>query len=101
MGAHRAPFFSEIFLNPFSEGLVRIICADYSFRLHYGQSRIPVLEIIPDPAGLYRIAWPDIGLSDLAKRGPLREQFERPRWTKLKEAGCAGPLKQQLSRFHQ
>jgi hypothetical protein len=31
-----------------------------SYRLHYGQSQIPVLEIIPDPTGLYRIAWPDI-----------------------------------------
>src|SRR5262249_51928930 len=37
-----------------------------SYRLHYGQSQTPVLEIIPDPSGLYRIAWPDIGLSDLA-----------------------------------
>jgi uncharacterized protein (DUF2237 family) len=37
-----------------------------SCRLHYGQSQTPVLEIIPDPSGLYRIAWPDIGLSDLA-----------------------------------
>jgi len=37
-----------------------------SHRLHYGQSQAPVLEIIPDPAGLYRIAWPDIGLSDVA-----------------------------------
>jgi hypothetical protein len=37
-----------------------------SYRLHYGQSQTPVLEIIPDPTGLYRIAWRDIGLSDLA-----------------------------------
>ena len=37
-----------------------------SYRLHYGQSQTPLLEIIPDPSGLYRIAWPDIGLSDLA-----------------------------------
>jgi hypothetical protein len=37
-----------------------------SCRPHYGQSQTPVLEIIPDPSGLYRIAWPDIGLSDLA-----------------------------------
>jgi hypothetical protein len=37
-----------------------------SYRLHYGQSQTPVLEIIPDPSGLYRIAWPDIGLSDVA-----------------------------------
>jgi hypothetical protein len=32
----------------------------------YGQSQIPVLEIIPDPTGLYRIAWPDIGLWGLS-----------------------------------
>jgi len=31
-----------------------------SYRLHYRQSQTPVLEIIPDPSGLYRIAWPDI-----------------------------------------
>ena len=37
-----------------------------SYRLYYGQSQTPVLAIIPDPTGLYRIAWPDIGLSDLA-----------------------------------
>jgi len=37
-----------------------------SYRLHYGQSQTPILEIIPDPTGLYRIAWPDLGLSDLA-----------------------------------
>jgi hypothetical protein len=29
-----------------------------SYRLHYGQSQTPGLEIIPDPTGLYRIAWP-------------------------------------------
>jgi len=37
-----------------------------SHRLHYGQSQTPVFEIVPDPTGLYRIAPPDIGLSDLA-----------------------------------
>jgi hypothetical protein len=37
-----------------------------SCRPHYGQSQTPVLEIIPDPTGLYCIAWPDIGLSDVA-----------------------------------
>jgi hypothetical protein len=37
-----------------------------SHRLRYAQSQTPVLEIIPDPTGLYCIAWPDIGLSDLA-----------------------------------
>jgi len=37
-----------------------------SYRLHYGQSQTPVTEIVPDPSGLYRIAWPDVGLSDLA-----------------------------------
>jgi len=31
-----------------------------SHRLHYGQSQTPVLEIIPDPAGLYRIARRDM-----------------------------------------
>jgi len=47
-----------------------------SQRLHYGQSQTPVLEIIPDPTGLYRIAWPDIGLSDLAV-SPARDPRSR------------------------
>jgi hypothetical protein len=56
----RPPFFSIRF--PKGELFVPII----SCRLHYGQSQTPVLEIIPDPTGLYCIAWPDIGLSDVA-----------------------------------
>src|SRR5262245_48919751 len=60
MGFTSLNFFSIDF--PIGELFVPTI----SYRLHYGQSKTPVLEIIPDPSGLYRIAWPDIGLSDLA-----------------------------------
>jgi hypothetical protein len=35
-------------------------------RLHRGHSKKPILEIVPDSTGLYRIAWPDIGLSETA-----------------------------------
>src|SRR5262249_28894139 len=34
------------------------------YRLHCGRSNGPILEVVPDSStGLYRIAWPDIGLS--------------------------------------
>jgi len=36
------------------------------YPLHKGRSKRTILEIIPDDDGLYRIAWPDIGLSDRA-----------------------------------
>jgi len=34
------------------------------YSLHRGQSQKPIVRIIPD-GQLYRIEWPDIGLSDL------------------------------------
>jgi hypothetical protein len=36
------------------------------YRLHHGRSKKPILEIVADSdaPGLWRIAWPDIGLSD-------------------------------------
>src|SRR5262249_32446840 len=61
---HSTPdhFFSD---RPISQIPLReLFVSTISYRLHYGQSQTPVLEIIPDP--LYRIAWPDIGFSDLA-----------------------------------
>ena len=36
------------------------------YELHFGRSVRPVLRIVPDPTGLYRVEWPDIGLSDYA-----------------------------------
>jgi hypothetical protein len=36
------------------------------YELRCGRSVKPVLRIIPDVTGLYRIEWPDIGLSDIA-----------------------------------
>jgi hypothetical protein len=61
-----SPFFSIRF--PKGELFVPTI----SYRLHYGQSQTPVLEIISDPSGLYRIAWPDIGLSEFSKPHSLQ-----------------------------
>ena len=37
-----------------------------TYTLHHGRSTRPVLKLVPDESGLYRIEWPDIGLSDLA-----------------------------------
>src|SRR6516164_6451733 len=35
------------------------------YRLHRGRSKKPILELVVDSEqGLWRIAWPDIGLSD-------------------------------------
>lgn len=35
-------------------------------RLHCGRSKKILVKIIPDSSGLYRVVWPDIGLSDVA-----------------------------------
>ena len=40
--------------------------------LHYGQLKKPVLEIVAD-GDLYRIRWPDIGLSDLTNLTRAKE----------------------------
>jgi hypothetical protein len=37
-----------------------------TYTLHHGCSSRPVLRLVPDESGLYRIEWPDIALSDLA-----------------------------------
>ena len=37
-----------------------------TYYLHRGGSKKPILEVVPDSTGLYRIAWPDIGLSETA-----------------------------------
>jgi hypothetical protein len=36
------------------------------YSLHYGRSKKPILLILPERSGLYRIQWPDIGLSSSA-----------------------------------
>jgi len=36
------------------------------YSLHRGRSRRVLVRVVSDPSGLYRIEWPDIGLSDLA-----------------------------------
>ena len=64
--------------------------------LHRGRSRRPVLRIIPDGV-LYRIEWPDIGLSDLtnltrAKAAAL-EWAERQAMTEDRKLPVARRLK--------
>jgi hypothetical protein len=39
-------------------------CNLKTYSLHRGRSRCVIVSIVPC-AGLYRIAWPDIGLSDI------------------------------------
>ena len=34
-----------------------------AYSLHHGRLRRPIVRILPDSAALYRIEWPDIGLS--------------------------------------
>ena len=36
------------------------------YRLHCGRSKKTIVKVVPDGSGLYRIEWPDIGLSDIA-----------------------------------
>lgn len=38
--------------------------ATQAYALYYGRARTPIVEIVADGNGLYRIAWPDIGLSE-------------------------------------
>jgi transposase-like protein len=51
------------------------------YSLHRGRSHRTLVRVIPDCCGLYRVAWPDIGLSDLANltrcKAAAREWAER------------------------
>ena len=64
--------------------------------LHRGRSRRPIVRIIPDGV-LYRIEWPDIGLSDLtnltrAKAAAL-QWAERQTMTEDRKTSVARRLK--------
>ena len=66
------------------------------YSLHRGQSQKPIVRIIPD-GQLYRIEWPDIGLSDLtnltrAKAAAL-EWAERKALTEDRKLPVARRLK--------
>ena len=51
------------------------------YSLHRGRSRRALVRVVLDCCGLYRVAWPDIGLSDLANltrcKAAAREWAER------------------------
>ena len=51
------------------------------YSLHRGRSRRALVRVVSDCCGLYRVAWPDIGLSDLANltrcKAAAREWAER------------------------
>ena len=52
-----------------------------TFSLHRGRSRRVLARVVSDRSGLFRVAWPDIGLSDLANltrcKAAAREWAER------------------------
>jgi hypothetical protein len=67
-----------------------------TYSLHRGRSQCTVVKIIPD-APLYRIEWPDIGLSDHANltrcKQAAREWAERNAVTKDRKSNAARRLK--------
>jgi hypothetical protein len=64
--------------------------------LHRGRSRRPIVRIVPDGI-LYRIEWPDIGLSDLTNltraKAAAREWAERQTMTEDRKLPVARRLK--------
>ena len=69
-----------------------IVCS-----LHRGRSRHTLVRVIPDCCGLFRIEWPDIGLSDLANltrcKAAAREWAERKTMTEDRKTNAARRLK--------
>jgi len=49
---------------------------EYAYVLHNGQSLKAIVKIVADDSGLYRIAWPDIGLSDVANLTRCKQAAE-------------------------
>jgi hypothetical protein len=51
------------------------------YSLHRGRSRRALIRVVSDCCGLYRVEWPDIGLSDLTNlaraKAAAREWAER------------------------
>jgi hypothetical protein len=67
------------------------------YTLHRGRSRRALVRVIPDRSGLYRIEWPDIGLSDLANltrcKAAALEWAERKVVTEDRKTNAARRLK--------
>jgi hypothetical protein len=74
--------------------LTNSLCKTHS--LHRGRSRAPVVRIIP-VGSLYRIEWPDIGLSDLTNltraKAATREWAEQKAMTEDRKLSVARRLK--------
>jgi hypothetical protein len=69
-----------------------------TYSLHHGRSRRAIVRVVPDyQTALYRIAWPDIGLSDVANltrcKAAAREWAERKTVTEERKLSAARRLK--------
>ena len=67
------------------------------YSLHRGRSRRALVQVISDPCGLYRVKWPDTGLSDLANlarcKAAAREWAERNAVLEDRKSNAARRLK--------
>jgi len=67
------------------------------YSLHRGRSRRALVQVISDPCGLYRVKWPDTGLSDLANlarcKAAAREWAERNAVLENRKSNAARRLK--------
>jgi len=67
------------------------------YALHRGRSRRALVRVVPDPCGLYRIEWPDIGLSDVANltrcKAAALEWAQRKAATEDRKTNAARRLK--------
>jgi hypothetical protein len=67
------------------------------YSLHRGRSRRPLVRVVSDSCGLYRVEWPDIGLSDLANltrcKAAAREWAERRAILEDRKSNAARRLK--------
>jgi hypothetical protein len=67
------------------------------YSLHRGRSRRALVRVVSDCCGLYRVEWPDIGLSDLANltrcKAAAREWAERESVLQDRKTNAARRLK--------
>ena len=74
------------------------VCNDsIVYSLHRGRSRRTLVRVIPDCRGLFRVEWPDIGLSGLANltrcKAAAREWAECKAMTEDRKTNAARRLK--------
>jgi hypothetical protein len=67
------------------------------YSLHRGRSRRALVRVVSDPYGLFRIEWPDIGLSDITNltraKAAAREWAERKAVIEDRKTNAARRLK--------